>query len=964
MHEMNDQGPWTPKFRPRHTRPRRTLSGVSGNLLERDRELAAVAALLDEAAAGEGRVVLFEGPAGIGKTRLLSETRALGAAAGMRVLGARSSELEREFPFGVVRQLFEPALADPAARGALLDGAAASSAPVFESPVAGAEGGDASFAILHGLYWLVVNLSAEQPLLLAVDDLHWCDRSSLRFLAFLLRRLDGLPLALTASLRDAEPGTDPALLGELAGDVATRAVRPGPLSPAAVEALVRDQLGETAAPGFAAACHRATAGNPLLLRQLLRALEADGVQPTAANAGQVADVGPRAVSRTVLVRLARLPDEALAVARAAAVLGDGAELPALAVQAELGEEEAAAAIGQLARTEILRSEPPIAFVHPLVREAIYQDLSAGERELHHERAARALAAAGAPPEQVAAQLLQIPRRGEAWVVESLRAAAAAASAKGAPDSAVAYLRRALEEPPAPSERSRVLFELGSAESHTSGHDAVEHLHEARLGLDDDDSRALAATVLARNLMIVGSPADAAAVAREAAAELPSRLDHLRGAFESLSYAGVFFGVGEFDRIAELDERPPPGPDPSIGDRLMAAMTAYCRTYRNHPATACAELSLTALGGDYEIFAIDNSVISVAAIMPLAYADREEALTAWEASARAAHRRGSVFDVSGVHLWRGATLLHRGELDEAEEDLRAAVDDQREFGSGEIPRSYAAGLLAAALRERGDDAGAWAALATGDAPEAEGTDGRRHWLEARLELLLADGRDEEALDAADHLRDAYGWALNPALARWRSAKARALHRLERSGEAAELLGEELELARAYGAPGTVGRVLRELAAVEAALAPKRSQERLDEAIAILDGSPARLELAKALAAYGIALRLARNPTEAREPLHRALELAETCAAPPLVALARAELAATGARPRTTALSGVESLTASERRVADLAAAGATNRDIAQQLFVTPKTVEVHLSNTYRKLGIASRRQLPGALAAVG
>jgi DNA-binding CsgD family transcriptional regulator len=928
------------------------------DLLERDRELGSVEELIEEAAAGDGRVVLLEGPAGIGKTRLLAEARRLGEGVGMRVLSARSSELEREFPYGVVRQLFEPLLVDPAAREELLSGAAASAGAVFGSPGdREAEAADASFAILHGLYWLTVNLTGEGPLLLAIDDLHWCDRPSLRFLAFLVRRLEGLPVAIACTLRDSEPGTDPTLLGELVHDQATRPIRPVPLSREAVHELIREQLGEGAELEFSAACHQAVGGNPLLLRQLLRALESEGVSPSAPNAGVVTDVGPRAVSRTVLVRLSRLSDEAVRVARAAAVLGDGAELPALARQADVPEAAAAAAIGELARTEILRSEPPISFVHPLVREAIYQDLPAGERELRHERAARALVAVEAPPEQVATHLLHVPRRGEAWVVETLRAAAGSAVAKGAAESAVSYLRRALEEPPAEDLRPRILFELGSAEALTSGLASIQYLREARAGLDDEASRAIAANVLTRNLMIAGSPEAAAEVAREAAAELPPELAHLRGAFESLAYAAVFFGVGDFSTLEELEEVRAPGAGATVGEKLLAAMAAYWGTYRCRVADECAEIALASLSGDYELFDTDNSIVSIGAIMPLVYADREEAMAAWEVSAREAHRRGSTFDISGVHLWRGATLLHRGELVDAEADLRAAVEDQRVFGSAEIARSYTAGLLAVTLLERGDREAAAAALAVGDDPAASGTDGRRFWLEGRLALLLVEDRHEEAAALAEELRDRYTWALNPVLARWRSGMARALDRLDRRDEAVALLEEELELARRYGAPGTLGRVLRELGTLER----EQGEARLEEALQVLEGSPARLELAKAHAAYGTAMRLARRPKESRQPLRRALELAEACGAAPLEAHVRSELAAAGARPRNSALSGIEALTASERRVASLAAAGGTNRDIAQELFVTPKTVEVHLSNTYRKLGISSRRELPAGLA---
>jgi DNA-binding CsgD family transcriptional regulator len=196
--------------------------------------------------------------------------------------------------------------------------------------------------------------------------------------------------------------------------------------------------------------------------------------------------------------------------------------------------------------------------------------------------------------------------------------------------------------------------------------------------------------------------------------------------------------------------------------------------------------------------------------------------------------------------------------------------------------------------------------------------------------------------------------------WRSLKAQALDRLGRRDAAVELAAEELRIARTWGSPGTVGRSLRVLGAIER----EDGIAHLEEACAVLEHATARLERAKALAALGETLRRARRPTDARAPLRQALELAEICGAAALVERTRAELYATGARPRTTALRGVGSLTASERRVADLAAEGASNRDIAQHLYVTPKTVEVHLSSVYRKLEVGSRRELPRALADAG
>jgi DNA-binding CsgD family transcriptional regulator len=229
------------------------------------------------------------------------------------------------------------------------------------------------------------------------------------------------------------------------------------------------------------------------------------------------------------------------------------------------------------------------------------------------------------------------------------------------------------------------------------------------------------------------------------------------------------------------------------------------------------------------------------------------------------------------------------------------------------------------------------------------------LTARIGMLMATNRAAEAVACADVLA-ALGEAV-PDASRlwWRSLKAEALDRIDRREEALELTREELAVTGAFGAPSWLGRTLRVLGTLEG----DDGLDNLQEAVTVLEGSTARLEHAKALAALGFGLRRARKPTEAREPLRRALELAAACGAEPLVEQVRSELRASGARPRRQALGGIDSLTASERRVADLAARGRTNREIAQELYVTLKTVEVHLSNTYRKLDIASRRELPDA-----
>jgi hypothetical protein len=229
--------------------------------------------------------------------------------------------LEREFAFGVVRQLMEPLLADPAERAHLLSGAAAAAAPVFDL-TAGETGGDTSFSILHGLYWLVLRAAERAPLLLSVDDIQWCDSGTVRFLAYLVRRVPDLPVLVVATRRTGEGQSEDVALIDLAHATDTVLIEPRPLSDAGVAALVRQRLGEPEQT-FVAACSRTTGGNPLLLRQLLRALESDQVIPDAAHADTVNAIGSRAVSSVVLRRVASLGPDVSEVARAVAVLGDG-----------------------------------------------------------------------------------------------------------------------------------------------------------------------------------------------------------------------------------------------------------------------------------------------------------------------------------------------------------------------------------------------------------------------------------------------------------------------------------------------------------------------------------------------------------------------------------------------------------------------------------------------------------------
>jgi DNA-binding CsgD family transcriptional regulator len=638
-----------------------------------------------------------------------------------------------------------------------------------------------------------------------------------------------------------------------------------------------------------------------------------------------------------------------------AVLGEHAVLPAVAGVAGLAEAQVAATLAALARAEILRAESPPGFVHPLVRDAVYQSLPLGERELLHARAAEVLRHTGAALDQVAGQLMLTHPRGDAAVVRTLHEAALAASARGATDSAAGYLRRALDEPPAPALRPRLLLDLGRVEVLSGGVEAIRHLRGAYESLEDPRLRVEAANTLGRALLFTSSPAEGARVAREAAASLPADMADERLGLEAFALAGVIFGAldpAEAEAAVPYRHRVPRTP----GEKKMAAFAAFQWSGAGGHVDDCVRLGLAALAGG-DLVREDPNLLTLSAILPMIVGDRDEALQFFDLALADAHRRGSLYAVTGVYLWRGFTLLWRGDLTDAEEELAAAFDQAENWGYGPETLQWNAAHLAWCQLERGDLPGARQALARGLDQGGHG-DGARYWANARLELLVAEGRHEDAVAAADEYARRFPHQHNPAGARWSSLKATALERLGMRRKALELAAEELERARDWGAPSTVARSLRVLGMLEGA----DGIERIEEAIEALKGAPARLELAKCLAALGVARRHAGRPDYAREPLTRAHELAEVCGAERLVMRIRTEMLAVGVEPASAVARGVGALTETERRVAALAAAGRAEREIAQELFVTPRVIEVKLGSALRKLGASTPGELALALEA--
>jgi predicted ATPase len=333
---------------------------VVADLFERDAELAELDALVDAAVAGSGRLLWVEGPAGIGKTRLAGVARERGVARGLVVLRAQGGELERNAPWGIARELLAGVLldAEPGERERLLTGVAAHArAPLAIQDLRGWNGETDLSAAVHGLYWLLASLADRQALLVAIDDAHWADPATLRLLAYLAPRLDELALSLLVAARPLAEAPDPDLLGRVMAEPEVRVCRPAALSEAGAAELLGRTFGRRPGAVLVAACRRATAGNPFLLRELAIELRAEGVDPTAEDVGRIDGLVPEAVARSVLLRLARLPEEAVSLARAAAVHGAPLTLARCAELAGLDVDETYAAADALVAASIMAADP-------------------------------------------------------------------------------------------------------------------------------------------------------------------------------------------------------------------------------------------------------------------------------------------------------------------------------------------------------------------------------------------------------------------------------------------------------------------------------------------------------------------------------------------------------------------------------------------------------------------------------
>ncbi|GDY29815.1 LuxR C-terminal-related transcriptional regulator [Gandjariella thermophila] len=886
-------------------------------LVEREREQTVLASVVAELAGGRSAMVTVTGRPGRGQDALLRWTADLGHARGLRVLRARATPAERDLPHGVVVQLLT-ALLGPAA-----------------GPVRALVGGDPG----HHLPGLPALLGAARalPTLVAVADTQWLDAASLRWLRALARRLPSAPVALVAS-RDGAPPPEPgwpAVDAVPAGPVLAMELPLAPLSARGVATAVESICGVPGDEHFVAAA-AATAGSPAVLEEALRAFAGRGYPPVAERVPELCAAAAAVTGEHVTRVLRGLPGEAVAVLRALAVCGDLLDFPLVCSLAEPRPPDQRRVRDTLEAAGLAVTDgDTLRICGPVVRSRVLEDMPAAQRADLHGRAAELAYRAALPDDQIAELLVRAEPSGARWALLALRRAAATARRERDPRRAAGYLSRALAEPLAPAHRVRLSLERAGIEAVTTPEASDRRLGElARAATAEPGLRARAVDLgLARG--------DAGWALRAAAEALPGALGAERDRLIAL------FWLAEQTRQDDTELMVPavPGLPDRPGTPAQAGVRAWQLALRGEHPDAARELARRALVGS-DPLVLPRLAACWTLCLTEDWAEAGDRLDALLAAVRPEHAPAAA---ARVLTTRAELNLRRGRLAAVSGDLAAAERALPRSGwhPHAVPHLIAVRVAAALESGRFDEARALA-----DAPAPSGVAESVLWscvLFTKAWLAALKGR---WADAAAWSRECGRRLLrrqwtNPALLPWRSLTARASGALGDHAEAVRLAREEVALARRWGTPGTLDWAEHCLALLDG----DRPASRTPRA------APAGLAAAWALTERAAA-ELAAGHRDAAEPL-----LTEASAIParyPSGLLARRvrEVAARMTGPAGGDPPGPAwtALSEPERRVATLAARGHANRDIAERLAVSTRTVQHRLSSAYRKLGIGGRAEL--------
>ncbi|MFI6561247.1 AAA family ATPase [Streptomyces sp. NPDC050534] len=922
---------------------------------ERPREHREAAALLAAAAAraraGAGGVVLLRGATGTGRTTVLEAAAESAAAHGMRVLRARCAPGDAAVPFAAVLQLL--------------------------SRLPGLEQAD---EVLHGgeretgaeLRQLLRGYADEAPLLLAVDDVHLADAPSCRWLVETARHVDllAMPVLLAVTERSQydidppAPGFSHTLAPAL---VHTHTLTP--LTTGSATALVRAEFPHSSGP-WVADCVRAGAGSPLLLRALLGDL--GGSAPRQAVPETSAALYPGEYPAAVSWWLDSAGPGTAEVARALAALDEGWERRGAlhdptaehlgALLAELAGADPARVAGWLTAMTglgLLRPDPDgrPRYAHPLLRDAVLTGVPVARRRAAYRAAAKAMLHRGAPTETVARHLLLSDPADGPWAPSVLQDAASLALREGRNDDAVAYLRRALDEPLPGERRQRLLTELGSLEVTGRRSSAgIPRLTEALRLPGTPQDRVRAAMALGTALAGRGRPRAAIEVLRTVDEELAGRTDpgdrlDLAGTLQSasalLSDQDQTVRQEVYRRISDTAGHAPE----LVGPATRALLVRYAASAGLTSADEAMQQVRTLLAEPADALTEPFLVGTAAAVAQ--WADELDEAERLVERGLAGQRPGL------LHPMHQALLNTRADIAAARGEYGRLPAEPPLLPETGPSNEHAHTLIA--LVESGRTAEA-RRLADGfDLHEAPDNWELNRFLFARGVQRAADGDPAGALH--DFLecgrRQSARDVVSPVVTPWRTAAAECRLALGDPHQALALAEEELRLARVWGTPRLVGRALRTLGTVTGG---RRGLELAEESVRLLRDAPAvtEPELVAALIAQGRQLTSAGEGGRARECLREAAERAERLGTLRLRTLAEDALREGGARRPALVRTGSGSLTGSELRIAQLAADGRTNTEIAGLLHLARRTVETHLTSAYKKLGIRRRGELREAL----
>ncbi|WP_367127531.1 AAA family ATPase [Saccharothrix sp. HUAS TT1] len=926
-------------------------------LAEREDALDAVRQAFASAGAGSPGLLLVTGVPGAGRSAVLAEAANLvdGGVEPARVLRADATLAESAFPFGVVQQLVRPVVtgADPAEHDRWFTGPAEAVRPLFLDDVAhtAPHTAPSADAVLPGLHALVSHLAEDRPLLLAVDDLQWTDHPSLRWLAYLVRRLARTRLLLLATLADGHAVAEPGLVDDIA-TAADRTVQLAPLSAVGVHRVLVAEFGEPVDPAFTAACHAVTGGNPAALLAVAHGLHARSVRPTASAAAVVAAESHGLLRERRLFHLSTQPAPVREVAHALVVLGDGADTDLVAEVAGLDSLGCKSAVHALDRLGLLSSVDPPRLADPGVGVALEAVMPLPQREALHRHAATVLHDAGHPAERVAEQLLRVTRGYLRWEADLLRSAAASALDRGAGERAVRYLRRALlAGPPGGPERARLLVDLAAAERGADPASSVSHVAQALPDLPGVPEAAVAVLSVPFALA-TRSPSVAAVLRTHAAAPDPQLAvanPDLALRLEARGRALDRFGKqGLTDAVARLRGFGVARPHDTGGGRELLAVLAHAAAATAAlPATEVAALGANLLDREQADPAHVHTALPLV-ITAMVAADAGAVVAPWlERVWDSAQRQESTGVRSAVAAQHAAVLAATGNPGRARALALAVLDGD----ASAWPESTATATVVLTSIALHTQDGELARRVLDTAHDA--ADPRLVLTHLVLRGLLDALRGDvvAALDkilACGERAARFGWTNATALP-WRVWAAGLHQRLGDLDRASALAEREYAAALAWGAPTAVGRALRLrgmlLGGVEGIGALRAAVDRLRAG-----GDP--IELARAQVMLGRRLTALGDPA-ASQSVEEADRIARAGGGVWPAGNDEAEL--TGPVLRLGA-SGAAELTRAEQSVVAMVVRGWTNQRIADSLGVTRRAVEKNLTGAYRKLGVPGRSVL--------